>query len=98
MLLKIFKATPYHSGVGYNQRIVYYAKITAENTPLFFSVELRSYWSVILKCTSRCGPNKALLETRELIELGKYEEADAIIIVQLKEKPRDAQWRYLEAL
>ena len=44
------------------------------------------------------GQNESLLETRELIELGKYEEADAIIIVQLKEKPRDAQWRYLEAL
>ena len=44
------------------------------------------------------GQTKALLETRELIELGKYEEADAIIIVQLKDKPRDAQWRYLEAL
>ncbi|MAF82467.1 MAG: hypothetical protein CMK52_06195 [Proteobacteria bacterium] len=44
------------------------------------------------------GQTKALLETRELIELGKYEKADAIIIVQLKEKPRDAQWRYLEAL
>ena len=41
---------------------------------------------------------KALLEARELIELGKYEEADNIIILQLKEKPRDAQWRYLEAL
>ena len=41
---------------------------------------------------------KALMQTRELIELGKYEEADATIIVQLKEKPRDAQWRYLEAL
>ena len=41
---------------------------------------------------------KALLQTRELIELGKYEEADDIIILQLKEKPRDAQWRYLEAL
>ena len=36
---------------------------------------------------------KALLETRELIELGKYKEADDIIILQLKEKPRDAQWR-----
>ncbi len=44
------------------------------------------------------GQTKALLETRELIELGSYEEADSIIIVQLKEKPRDAQWRYLEAL
>ena len=40
----------------------------------------------------------ALLETRELIELGKYEKADDIIILQLKKKPRDAQWRYLEAL
>ena len=44
------------------------------------------------------GQTKALQEARELIELGKYEEADAIIIVQLKDKPRDAQWRYLEAL
>ena len=44
------------------------------------------------------GQTKALLETRELIELGKYEKADDIIILQLKEKPRDAQWRYLEAL
>ena len=35
---------------------------------------------------------------KELIELGKYKEADDIIILQLKEKPRDAQWRYLEAL
>ena len=41
---------------------------------------------------------KALLQTRELIELGKYEEAESIIIMQLNEKPRDAQWRYLEAL
>ena len=41
---------------------------------------------------------KALLQTRELIELGKYEEAESIIMVQLNEKPRDAQWRYLEAL
>ena len=44
------------------------------------------------------GQTKALLQTRELIELGKYEEANAIILVQLNEKPRDAQWRYLEAL
>ena len=44
------------------------------------------------------GQTKALQEARELIELGKYEEADAIIVVQLKDKPRDAQWRYLEAL
>tara|TARA_B100002019_G_scaffold251897_1_gene232565 strand:- start:91 stop:642 length:552 start_codon:yes stop_codon:yes gene_type:complete len=44
------------------------------------------------------GQTKALQEARELIELGKYEEADAMIIVQLKDKPRDAQWRYLEAL
>ena len=44
------------------------------------------------------GQTKALMQTRELIELGKYEEADASIIVQLNEKPRDAQWRYLEAL
>ena len=44
------------------------------------------------------GQTKALLQTRELIELGKYEEAESIIIVQLNEKPRDAQWRYLEAL
>ena len=44
------------------------------------------------------GQTKALLQTRELIELGKYEDADAIIIMQLNEKPRDAQWRYLEAL
>ena len=41
---------------------------------------------------------KALLQTRELIELGKYEAANAVIIAQLNEKPRDAQWRYLEAL
>ena len=44
------------------------------------------------------GRTKALLETRELIELGKFEEADAVIVVQLREKPRDAQWRYLKAL
>ncbi len=44
------------------------------------------------------GQSRALMQTRELIELGKYEEADAIIIVQLNKKPRDAQWRYLEAL
>ena len=44
------------------------------------------------------GQTKALLQTRELIELGKYEEADTVIIAQLNEKPRDAQWRYLEAL
>ena len=44
------------------------------------------------------GQTKALQEARELIELGKYEEADAIIVVQLKDKPRDAQWRYMEAL
>ena len=44
------------------------------------------------------GQTKALLETRELIELGKFEEADAVIVVQLREKPRDAQWRYLKAL
>ena len=44
------------------------------------------------------GQTKALLQTRELIELGKYEEAESIIIMQLNEKPRDAQWRYLEAL
>ena len=44
------------------------------------------------------GQTKALHEARELIELRNYEEADAIIIVQLKDKPRDAQWRYLEAL
>ena len=44
------------------------------------------------------GQTKALLETRELIELGKYKDADAIIIAKLKGKPRDAQWRYLEAL
>ncbi len=44
------------------------------------------------------GQTKALVQTRELIELGKYEEADAIIAEQLNKKPRDAQWRYLEAL
>ena len=44
------------------------------------------------------GQTKAIQEARELIELGKYEEADAIIIMKLKNKPRDAQWRYLEAL
>ena len=44
------------------------------------------------------GQTKALVQTRELIELGKYDEANAIIEVQLNEKPRDAQWRYLEAL
>jgi len=44
------------------------------------------------------GQTKALLETRELIELGKYEKAGDTITLQLKEKPRDAQWRYLEAL
>ena len=44
------------------------------------------------------GQSRALMQTRELIELGKYEEADAIIVVQLNKKPRDAQWRYLEAL
>ena len=44
------------------------------------------------------GQTKALMQTRELIELGKYEEAESIIIMQLNEKPRDAQWRYLEAL
>ena len=41
---------------------------------------------------------QALLQTRELIELGKYEAANAVIIVRLNDKPRDAQWRYLEAL
>ena len=44
------------------------------------------------------GQTKALLETRELIELGKHEKAEDIIVLQLKKKPRDAQWRYLEAL
>ena len=44
------------------------------------------------------GQTKALMQTRELIELGKYEAANAVIIAQLNEKPRDAQWRYLEAL
>ena len=39
-----------------------------------------------------------LQKTRELIELGKYKEAESTIIVQLDKKPRDAQWRYLEAL
>jgi len=47
---------------------------------------------------AEAGQTKALLETREMIELGKYEEADTTIISQLKRKPRDAQWRYLEAL
>jgi len=44
------------------------------------------------------GQTKALLETRELIELGKYDKAEDFIVLQLKKKPRDAQWRYLEAL
>ena len=44
------------------------------------------------------GQTKAIQEVRELIELGKYEEPNAIIVVQLKDKPRDAQWRYMEAL
>ena len=44
------------------------------------------------------GQTEALLETRELIELGKYDKAEDFIVLQLKKKPRDAQWRYLEAL
>lgn len=36
--------------------------------------------------------------TRELIELGRLEEAKHKIYEQLKIKPRDAQWRYLKAV
>ena len=37
-------------------------------------------------------------KTRELIELRRYQEAEIKINNHLKEKPRDAQWRYLKAL
>ena len=37
-------------------------------------------------------------KTRELIELRRYQEAENKINQHLKEKPRDAQWRYLKAL
>ena len=40
----------------------------------------------------------SLTQTKELIELGKFMKAEASIILQLKKKPRDAQWRYLNAL
>ena len=62
---------------------------------------LSNFVLILASCSTAqadVGQTNALLETRELIELRKYEEAEAIIIVQLKEKPRDAQWRYLEAL
>ena len=54
----------------------------------------------LLNANSRANTKQTvtLQETRELIELGKYEEAEAIIILRLDKKPRDAQWRYLEAL
>ena len=40
----------------------------------------------------------SLTQTKELIELGKFMKAEASIILQLKKNPRDAQWRYLNAL
>ena len=40
----------------------------------------------------------SLTQTKELIELGNFMKAEASIILQLKKKPRDAQWRYLNAL
>ena len=37
-------------------------------------------------------------ETKELIELKRYDQASEIIGYYLKKKPRDAQWRYLKAV
>ena len=37
-------------------------------------------------------------ETKELIELKRYDQASKIIGYYLKKKPRDAQWRYLKAV
>ena len=99
MLLKILKAAPYHSGVGYNLT----DKCTMQRLPLkillyFFLSNYALVGALYSNAQADVGQTKALLETRELIELGKYEKADDIIVLQLKEKPRDAQWRYLEAL
>ena len=99
ILLKIFKAAPYHFGVGYNLT----DKFTMQRLPLkillyFFLSNPALVGALYSNAQADVSQTKALLETRELIELGKHEEADDIIVMQLKEKPRDAQWRYLEAL
>ena len=42
--------------------------------------------------------SQEIKNTRELIGLGRLNEAKKIISIQLQKKPRDAQWRYLEAV
>ena len=91
MLLKIFKAAPYHSGVGYNLTNKFTMRRLLLKILLYFFL---SNYALIgasySNALTNVGQTKALQGARELIELGKYEEADAIIVVQLKDKPRDA--------
>ncbi len=42
--------------------------------------------------------SQEIINTRELIGLGRLNEAQQIISYQLQKKPRDAQWRYLDAV
>ena len=42
--------------------------------------------------------SQEIQNTKELIGLGRLNEAQQIITMQLQKKPRDAQWRYLEAV
>ena len=42
--------------------------------------------------------SQEIKNTRELIGLGRLNEAQQIISYQLQKKPRDAQWRYLDAV
>ena len=67
---------------------------------LLYFFLLNYYFVGALNPNAVAGTNQSitLQKTRELIELGKYMEAEDTIALQLNKNPRDAQWRYLEAL
>ena len=63
-----------------------------------FLLNYASFWAICSNAAADTNQNTLPQDTRELIELGKYKEAEEVIILQLDQKPRDAQWRYLQAL
>ena len=63
-----------------------------------FLLNYASFWAICSNAAADTNQNTTPQDTRELIELGKYKEAEEVIILQLDQKPRDAQWRYLQAL
>lgn len=67
---------------------------------IIFIVLFNFFIATMYSDKTHSSPTKpvSLTQTKELIELGKFMKAEASIILQLKKKPRDAQWRYLNAL